>query len=137
MVVTGVPANLISNYVAHSPESKLVKLMNRFDLTTEMSIPNWYSSCALLVAAGLLGVIAYATYVRRERFFRHWLALSLIFVFLSIDEACRMHEGVNTATSRFVTGHGLFYNPWVIPYGLFAAAVGLSYIPLLIKVGRR
>ena len=54
LVATGSTANYVTYHVAPSPNHKLAKLMNRFDLGFEPSIPNWYSSCALLGASGLL-----------------------------------------------------------------------------------
>jgi hypothetical protein len=137
LFVTGSAANLVSDYVAPSREHKLAKLMNRFDLTAELSIPNWYSSCALLSAATLLAVIALYKHSQRDHWFFHWAALSAIFVGLSIDETARFHEMVNTAMMWVVQGHGLLYYPWVIPAITFAGLVGLSYLPFLLHVERR
>src|SRR4051812_32798843 len=137
LCVTGSSANLVADYVAPSKEHKLAKLMQRFDFTAEMSIPNWYSSCALLSAAILLAVIARFKYAERDRWFYHWAALSLIFVGLSIDEEARFHEMVNTATSWVVHGHGLLFYPWVIPALAFCGIVGLSYLPFLLHIERR
>ena len=137
LFVTGSAANLIADYVARSPEDKLARLMARFDLTAESSIPNWYSTCALMSAATLLFLIARSKYVAGSRWFIHWAVLGALFVGLSIDEASRFHEMVNTMMSWFVNGHNLLYYPWVIPAIIFSGIVGLSYLPFLLCIERR
>src|SRR5688572_14798317 len=89
LIITGTTANFITHKVAPSPEHKLAKLMNRFDINHEPSIPAWYSACALLVSSGLLALTGIAKMQQRDRFFKHWLVLSVIFLGLSIDEAAR------------------------------------------------
>lgn len=87
-----------------------------FDLGAEMNVPSWYSSSQLLVAAGLLAVIALGAHrsALGSSSPRHplsgspasrgrgpggkpdggslpWAALSLIFVYLSLDEISDLH----------------------------------------------
>jgi hypothetical protein len=135
--VTGTTADFVANYVAPSKEHKLARLMSHFDVTTESSIPTWYSSFALLLACVVLALIARAKYLERNRWRMHWLVLCLLFLGLSIDEIAMGHEMVNTAMSWVVDGHGLFFNPWVIPAAIFVGVVGLSYLPFLLHVERR
>ena len=135
--VFGSAANLVSDYVAPSKEHKLARFLSRFDITAELSIPNWYSSVSLLSAGILLITIARAKYAERDRWRFHWLALGVVFVGLSIDEMTRFHEMSNTAMSWVVTGHGLLYYPWVIPALIFCGVIGLSYIPFLLHIERR
>jgi hypothetical protein len=137
LFVTGTTANFVANYVAPSKEHKLARLMSHFDVTTESSIPTWYSSSALLVACVVLALIARAKYLEHNRWFAHWLVLCLLFLGLSIDEIAMGHEMVNTAMTWVVEGHGLFFNPWVIPASIFVGVVGLSYLPFLLHVERR
>jgi hypothetical protein len=136
LIVTGTAANIITNQVAPSKEHKLAKLMNRFDLAFEPSVPNWYSSCSLLACAILLAVIARAKARSSDRWFWHWLVLAALFVCLSIDEGVRFHEMMHTVIASRVETHGLLYFPWVIPALIFAAVVGLYYLPFLIRLDR-
>ena len=135
LIVSGTAANIVSNQVAPSKDHKLAKLMNRFDLAFEPSVPNWYSSCSLLVCGVLLGVIARAK--RREAGFWHWAILAALFVGLSVDEGVRFHEMLHYAIASRVETHGLLYFPWVIPALIFVALVGLSYLPFLMRLERR
>lgn len=137
LIVSGTAANIISNQVAPSKDHKLARLMNRFDLAFEPSIPNWYSSCSLLVCGGLLAVIARAKARRGDGWFWHWALLAVLFVGLSIDEGVRLHEMLHTVIASRIDTHGLLYFPWVIPALLFVAFVGLSYVPFLWQLDRR
>lgn len=137
LIISGTAANIVSNQVAPSKDHKLARLMNRFDLAFEPSVPNWYSSCSLLVCSVVLGLISCAKRRQRDRWFWHWFILALLFVGLSVDEGVRFHEMLHTVlASRFET-HGLLYFPWVIPALAFIAVVGLSYIPFLMRLNRR
>ena len=138
LVITGSAASFVSKYVSPGPEHKLTKLMNRFDINHEPSIPAWYSSCALLVSSSLLLLTGIARMQERDRFYMHWLALGAVFLWLSLDEAAMFHEGINTALvfSQPET-EGLFYFPWVIPALIFVGIVGICYIRFLRHIDRR
>lgn len=102
-------------------------LIPLFDFNTEKNVPTLYSSIALLAASGLLAFVA-SKYRKINTSYIPWLGLSLIFLFLSIDEMASIHESAGRAIKRqFATSGALFY-AWVIPYGIalvvFAAAYG-------------
>lgn len=136
LIVSGTAANIVSNQVAPSPDHKLAKLMNRFDIAFEPSIPNWYSSCSLLVCSALLSLIARAKSRDGDRWRWHWLVLAILFLGLSIDECVRLHEMLHNVMASRVETHGLLYFPWVIPALIFVAVVGLAYLPFLLKLDR-
>ena len=125
LVITGTIANVIIYQVAPSPEHKLARLMHRFDLGFEPSLPNWYSSFALLASSGLLAIIGLAKWRAADRFFKHWLALAVIFLGLSIDEGVRMHEMIHTAVVHFVDVHGILYLQTIVPTLLIVVIIGL------------
>lgn len=137
LLVSGTAANIITNQVAPTKEHKLAKLMNRFDLGFEPSIPNWYSSFSLLACSIILGTIAAAAWRPRTRWRWHWLILSGLFLLLAIDEGVRFHEMLHTVMVEFVEPSGLLFFPWVIPAMIFVAIVGLSYLPFLWRLPRR
>lgn len=137
VVITGTAASCVSKYVSPSPEHKLTKLMNRFDINHEPSVPAWYSSSALLASSALLLLTGVARMQERDRFYLHWLGLSAVFLGLSVDEAAMFHEGINTALSWQADTEGVFYFPWVIPALSFVAIVGFCYIRFLRHIDRR
>ena len=101
-------------------------------LGIDSSIPTWYSAFALGFSSFLLALIAYTSHLKKEKFTKHWFFLSLIFLFMSIDEVATIHESLSTAMHKqyagiqtneliasflginpLLTAH-FFYYPWVI-----------------------
>jgi hypothetical protein len=115
-----------------------------FDMNRETNVPTWYSGAVFLVTAAALAMIATGVHQVRGPFALHWTALALIFVYLSLDEVTRIHEKwgalLEQPLGRWRSAqvmHGVFRNLWVIPAGLIALAVGLSYIRFLAHLPRR
>lgn len=136
LIVTGTAANFVTYHVV-TPEHKIAKLMNRFDINFEPSIPAWYSACALLASSALLSITGLAKMHEKDRYYKHWLVLAAIFMGLSIDEAARFHEMIHTVIISRVEVHGMLYFPWVVPALIFVGIVALCYIPFLLHIDRR
>jgi hypothetical protein len=114
LAVIGTLANLVIYQVAFEPDVPLGRLARRFDLGHEPSIPNWYSSFALLACAILLALLAVVERSVSRRHAIAWGGLAAIFVLLSIDEAVMFHEMfINSLRSAWGT-HGIFSvgHPW-------------------------
>ena len=137
IVIVGTIANVVIYNVAPSLEHPLAKLMMRFDLGHEPSIPAWYSSIALLASSVLLAAVALASRRRHAPYVRHWAGLALIFLGLAVDEVVMFHEGLGRPiTERFDT-HGILYLPWVIPGAAFVLAVAAAYSRFLLHLPSR
>ena len=108
-----------------------------FDIDQEANIPAWFSSCIILFAAGILGIIAFAKKRMNDRFSRYWVALAVIFLLLSIDEASMIHEYSVNPLREFLNAGGLFYYTWVIPGLAFVTIVGLLYFRFLLSLNTR
>ena len=74
-------------------------LRQLFDVDEEDAIPTWYSTSALMLAAGLLLLISRRKRADRDRWFRYWYGLTLAFVALSFDE-CVFRTILNTDSGR-------------------------------------
>ena len=63
-----------------------------------------------------------------DPFALHWAVLSLIFLYLSIDEGAHIHETIGTTLSLRFTGitHGFLRYTWVI-YGIGLVVIVASY----------
>ena len=96
-----------------------------FDLNTEGNIPTLFSTLLLLGAALLLGLkhIKAATYGDSNK--RYWLFLSLVFVFLALDESLQIHEKVTNIINLIGKSGGVtmiterppyLRYAWVLPY---------------------
>lgn len=96
------------------------------DLNREANFPSYFASVLLLFAAVLLAIVSLVQQQVGDRFVRHWRALSLIFVALSIDEALSLHEKTMPTLKQILGADGIFFYPWVIP------AIGLVLVLLLV-----
>jgi hypothetical protein len=106
-----------------------------FDLDQETNIPSFYSALSLLSSALLLFYISYSK--RGTKDFLSWFSLGLVFTYLSLDEACVIHEMlINLFRNTFHTS-GLLYDAWVIPYGIAMVIAGIIFIPFLIRLPRK
>lgn len=79
------------NYAVHQPFPFVTKLIN---LNADNNIPNWYSSMQLFVVAYLSGIYAFRLRERTNKGFWLMSTGSLVFVFLSMDEAIKIHEWI-------------------------------------------
>jgi hypothetical protein len=102
-------------------------------LSHEDNLPTWLSACLLFSCAVLLALIARDERLRGSRWVRHWWVLSLIFLYISLDETAGLHENAN----HWFRLPGIFYFGWVIPAAILVAIVGLSYLRFLAALPER
>jgi hypothetical protein len=125
---------MISKYCfGHDYVYGLVRLFN-FD--TEQNIPTLYSTIALLFSSILVSLIAF----RRKQLqipYIPWLWLSLIFLFMSIDEASSIHELLVRPAREISEPSGVFYHAWVVPYGLALVVLIIAYSKFLFELPKR
>ena len=81
-------------YLGHG---RIFGLVGLFHLNREANIPTLFSTFQLLLASGLLSIIAVARKNQGERDYLYWLGLATGFLFLSIDEGAQIHELLMTA----------------------------------------
>ena len=103
-----------------------------FYFDDEANIPNVFSTLLLVSASALLACTGAAMLQRRARFAYHWLALSLIFLGLGVDEAASVHELLTHPMRRMFgsAGGGLYFS-WVVAGGAGVLVIGLAYLPFL------
>jgi hypothetical protein len=86
---------------------------DRFDLDKEANVPTWFA-VALLFSVSMVSLIIYIL-GRDTRIYNSWrpfwLGFSVVFCFLSLDEASRVHEGIDN----------VFHIKWIYVYMPFAA----------------
>lgn len=86
-----------------------------FNFDEEANLPALYSALALGFCSYLLAIIATIKKITKAKFARHWKALSLIFLFLAIDEACSIHELFIPVLRNAINARGILYFAWVVP----------------------
>jgi hypothetical protein len=111
-------------------------LAHLFNLDQENNIPTWFSSFLLSLCSMLLALIGCHKKRLQQPYAIHWLGLAAIFLCLSIDETASIHELTVGPLRKalHVEQPGYFWEAWVVLYGLFALAIGLSYVKLLVAL---
>ena len=79
-----------------------------FDFNQENNIPTFYSAVAILCSSIILLSIATMEKMRNSNYL-YWLLLSIIFMFLSLDEIGSIHERVAGVIDRHFDLTGVFY----------------------------
>jgi hypothetical protein len=126
LTLASVAGQLARFFLGYDEGSTLIWL---FDLDQEWNVPSIYQSATLLLCAFLLARIAAAQRALGGNHPAHWWGLSLIFVFLSIDELTSIHEraGPPLRASFPSAATGFLYHAWVVPAGVLLVVFGLTY----------
>lgn len=134
LLLTGNVVGIISkHFLGHGHLYGLVPLFN-FD--TESNVPTLYSYTTLLLASGLL-LLTGLNERSAGRKWLTWLGLSLVFLFLAIDEGSAFHEKFIESLRISLDTSGALYFAWVIPYGAFVLILFLSMIKFLIALPQK
>ena len=104
-----------------------------FYLDNEMSVPTFYSACALMLSGLILSLIALKKKDLQEKYLS-WLGLGLLFMFLSIDEICVIHEHLSGIVQKSYKTTGFLYFGWVIPYGILILVLGTTYFKFVMAL---
>lgn len=125
-------SNIITGYfkfiLGHPHVYGIVRL---FDFDSESNIPTYFSSFILLFSAVLLKIIALFEKNRGNLFSYKWSFLSLIFLFLSIDEASSTHELFILPLREKFNLSGIFYYSWIILGIIFVLLLFIFYYQFL------
>lgn len=119
-------------YLGHPYVHGLVPL---FDFDSESNVPTLYSSITLIICSALLFIIG-LNCKKNKSSYGHWVGLSLIFVYLSIDEINAIHEKLTTPLRRMFQASGYLHYAWVIPYGISLLVLVVVYSGFLLKLPR-
>ncbi len=98
-----------------------------FSLSWEQNLPTWVSSLLLFSCSALLLLNALRARVSQSKYTAHWWGLSVIFLYISLDEFATIHEKAN---SWFHFG-GVLYFGWVVPAAIVVSIIGVTYIGFL------
>lgn len=110
----------------------LADVLLRLDLDVEVSIPTWWSQTQLLIAAALLAYIARWSTRRR-----YWIALSAIFVVMSLDEGSSLHELLAAGDVREALGipdSGPLALTWYVPIGVVVLVLVAVFLRFYLRL---
>nr|WP_290228386.1 hypothetical protein [Trichocoleus desertorum] len=116
---------------------RLFGIARLFNLDYERNIPSWYASISLLACSVLLATIAKTQPKETRPKAGDWWTLSIIFLFLSIDELASIHELFINPVRNTLGTTGIFHYAWVIPYGGLVLLLGLRYVKFLAQLPAR
>lgn len=111
-------------------------LVNLFDFNSEMNIPTFYSAMALFFTSNLLLLISNLQRKTQNPYIL-WIILSVIFLFLSVDEISSIHERLNFLTRDLLGTSGFLYYAWVIPYAIVLCVFVILYLKFLLLLPRK
>jgi len=118
LVLANILGILYSFYMHPNVHTLSHGLILLFDLNQERNIPTLYSSIALVFASILLLWIS-IMHKNLKSPYKAWFVLSLIFLFLAIDETASIHERLTTPIRDALNTSGFLYDAWIIPYCRF------------------
>jgi hypothetical protein len=101
----------VEHFLGYRETTALVRL---FHPSEEGNITAWFSAMLILLSAVLLALIAKSTARTGGAYVRHWGVLSMIFVYMSADEAARIHELTQEPLRAAYHLTGFFHYCWVI-----------------------
>lgn len=109
----------------------IVLLIDLWSVNAEQTIPTWYAVMLLFLSSCLLGVITMHAW-RTDRAYRwHWLGLTAIFLYLSIDEGAVIHEIFSDPLQMLFDTSGFLAFGWLILAVPLVIVFVLAYIRFL------
>lgn len=110
------------------------QIFSFFDFDTEDSVPTVFSFLLLLSISGVLFIV-YSSF-SKKKFSKHWLGLSMVFLFLSFDEILSIHENFIPLLKGF-DFTGIYYFSWIIPYSILVLILFILYLPFLLYLPKK
>jgi hypothetical protein len=144
IVISLLLADLIMQYVRYFHGINRMQLMRLLDLDRENNLPAWYSSVTLLLCAVMLSIIGLHHREQAKKFARHWLALAVLFLCLSIDEAASIHEMSDGVIHRWLQARGhldttlaVIGTAWLMAGIAFTIIVAVTFWRFLMHLPKR
>ncbi len=112
-----------------------MKVIGKLNLDEEKnSLPTWYQSSTLLLSSFLLLVISLVRRELKDKDAKFWGLLSVIFLFLSLDESISIHEQMTMPLRTAFNLEGFLFLSWVIPASLLMAVFAAVFVRFLFRL---
>lgn len=125
---------ILTHILDMATRSAPARVLDLFSVNLEESVPTWFSTLNLFLAASLLGWVALLTRTNREPRSRYWLGLALIFVYLSADEGAAIHESTSGPLQRAFDTTGYLEFGWLILGIPLVILFGLAYFRFWLRL---
>jgi hypothetical protein len=141
IVVSLLLADLVMQYIRYFHGIDRLQFVRLLDLDSENNLSAWYSSVALLLCAVMLAIIGLHHRGQAKKFARHWLALAILFLCLSIDEAASIHEMSDGVIHRWLLARGhldatlaVIGTAWLLAGFVFTIIVAVTFWRFLMQL---
>lgn len=114
--------------LTHRPD--IFGFVRLFGLEYENNLPTWFQSIALLSCSAMLAIISVSDN-RELRWASHWRVLSILFLYLSLDEVASIHELLVRPIQLLINPSGFLLYGWVIPAIVIVSLLFLKYVKFL------
>lgn len=131
LIIVGSLGQIYSYVLGEGSQGKIVTL---FNLDAEASVPTIYASFTLLLCSVLLAIIAKSKHHQGNYYRRHWTFLSIIFLYLAVDEGAKIHEISIDITRKLLNTSGFFHYAWVIPAIFLFSIFSLIYFKFVLSL---
>jgi hypothetical protein len=112
-------------------------LMQSFFLDREGNITAFYNALLLFIPSQLLAIISVWKFSIKDKYRFFWLGLSLIWLFLSFDEASGLHETLIKPMRQIYGADGFLYFSWVIPGSIAVIIFGLIFLYFFLHLDKK
>jgi len=124
-------------YILEGFEHGLVRLLfSLFFIDGEGNVPALFSTWLFLINA-VLFLIAWKAAGLAGDSQKIWLVLSIVFIFLALDESISIHERLIDPLRQALGATGIFYYAWIIPYGIGVVLLAIFAIPIFWRMQKR
>ena len=115
---------------------RLYGLVPLFYVSAEQSVPTLFSVLILFSAAFLLTVIAVLKKKEEDPDLSKWAILAFGFLFMTVDEACSIHEKLVMPVRKLLGGGhlGIFHFAWVIPGIALVFVLSVFFLRFLLRL---
>lgn len=130
-------AQLVAYYVISDADK--FDFIELVDFDYEGNLPAFYSALALFLTSCLLTLISLKKQQDQAPFKNHWKILTIIFIWLMLDEALGLHEelGDFVEALQLFEAEGFLYFAWVVPYGLLLCLFAFSYLRFTLSLPKK
>jgi hypothetical protein len=135
VLILGLLAYIFADSTGHGNLLGFLRLLN---VGSEQSIPTYVSVLNLLIASILLFIIYNYERAKEQSGAGYWMFLSILFLYLSLDESASIHENFanihDYLVDKDVVAPVLDTHQW-LPFGLFfLAVVSIILVPFIRKL---
>ena len=113
------------------------EIVELFNLDMENNLPTWYSTISLFFCSIILLLIGLVKKNVGDKFYLHWIILSIIFTILSLDENIQLHEKTIDPLRNFFNSSGIFYFAWTIPAIFLLLFLFFFFLKFLINLPKK